>query len=260
MLTTAATYRMIASDIGRSLSVTARKPDVARETAYYLKNIGTVKSIEDFLADDRLFAYAMKAFGLKDMTYAKAFMRKVLAEGIDDPNSFANKLSDSRYRNFAETFNFVRHGETTTLFQRTQQDTVDKYMRQTLEEDAGSQNEGVRLALYFQRKAPSISSAYGLLADPALLAVVQTALGLSPATATADIDRQAAMISQRLDVRDLKDPAKLQKFIDRFLALWEAASPNAARTPASLLIGQPIELGLRPDLLASLQSLKMGVR
>jgi Protein of unknown function (DUF1217) len=256
VLTAAAGYRIISSDIARSLEATAKKPDVARETAYYLDNIGEVKSIDDFLADSRLFSYAMKAFGLGEMTYARAFMRKVLSEGVDHGRSFANSLADPRYRQFAETFNFARYGEATTSFQRAQQGTVDAYVRQTLEEDAGRQNEGVRLALYFQRKAPGISSVYNILGDRALLTVVQTALGLSPLTAAADIEKQAEMISKRLDIADLKDPVKLQKFIDRFVSLWEVANPSASPGPAAILIGQPVEFGIRPDLLATLQNLK----
>ena len=103
------------------------------------------------------------------MAYAKAFMRKVLEEGVDDPDSFANKLTDKRYRNLPSRFNFKRYGETTTAFDRTQQGTVDKYDRQTLEEQAGAKDDGVRLALYFARKAPDVESVSGLLADPALL-------------------------------------------------------------------------------------------
>ena len=68
------------------------------------------------------------------MTYAKAFMRKVLNEGVDSSDAFANQLADSRYRDFADTFNFKRYGETTTIFDRTRQGTVDKYVRQMLEE------------------------------------------------------------------------------------------------------------------------------
>ena len=95
------------ANLTRSLKAAADKPQVARETAYYLDNIEKVKSIDDFLADDRIFAYAMKAFGLGDMTYAKAFMRKVLTEGIASSDTFANKLADKRYREFADTFNFA---------------------------------------------------------------------------------------------------------------------------------------------------------
>jgi len=43
---------------------------------------------------------------LKDrMTYAKAFMKKVLESDLTDTDSFANKLTDSRYKTFAASFN-----------------------------------------------------------------------------------------------------------------------------------------------------------
>jgi hypothetical protein len=258
VLTTLAGYRLIAADLPRSLNNTAAKPPVARESAYYLAHVEGVKSIDDFLADNRLFAYAMKAFGLGDMAYAKAFMRKVLTEGIDKRDSFANGLSDPRYREFAEAFNFARYGATTTIFDRTRQGTVDRYVRQTLEEDAGQQNQGVRLALYFARKAPAVTSAYGILADAALLKVVQTALGLPPETSLMDIDRQAEMIGKRLDIKDLQDPEKLQTFLGRFASLWEVEHTSAAQVSPAVLFTQPLELGVGSDLLASLQNLRLG--
>jgi hypothetical protein len=259
--TTLTSYALIASNLPRSLTTTAAKPQVSRETAYYLAHIENVKSIDDFLADDRVFAYAMKAFGLKDMAYAKAFMRKVLTEGIDKRDSFANTLSDARYREFVETFNFARYNTTTTIFERTRQGTVDRYVRQTLEEDAGAQNEGVRLALYFERKAPSITSALGILADAALLKVVQTALGIPAATSAMDLDKQAQIISARLDVADLKDPDKLASFLRRFASLWELDNPSSsfgADGQTAVLFSQPLELGIGGDLLASLQNLRLG--
>ena len=109
MLTTLASYATITANLQRSLGVTAAKPQVARETEYYLAHIEDVKTIDDFLGDDRVFAYAMKAFGLEDMAYAKALMRKVLEGGIDKRDSFANSLADQRYRDFVATFDFVRY-------------------------------------------------------------------------------------------------------------------------------------------------------
>jgi hypothetical protein len=242
----------------RSLQTTAERPDIARQTQYYLKKIGTVKSIDAFLADDRLFRYAMKAHGLEEMSYAKAFMRKVLEEGVDADDSFANTLTDSRYREFAETFNFQRYGETATVFERTQQGTVDKYYRQSLEEDAGARDEGVRLALYFERKAPEAESVLELLADRALLRVAQTIAGLSEATGALDIDRQAALISRRLDIEDLKDPEKLQQLITRFTSLWEAQRQPDFSSSNAILIGAQISFGISGDLLASIQNLRLG--
>lgn len=257
MLTTSVTYRAIAGDMQGSLARTAATPTVERATAYYLENIGEVRSVDDLLADHRLYSYAMEAFGLGEMTYAKAFIRKVLEEGVDDSASLANRLADQRYRAFAETFDFARYGEATTAFDRTQQGTVDRYVRQTLEEGAGEQNEGVRLALYFERKVPEIDSAMDILADPALLKVVQTALGLSPLTAAASIDRQAEMISERLDIADLQDPEELGKFMVRFTSLWDLEHASAPATPL-LLGGQARPFGLSADLLLSLQGLRLG--
>ena len=48
----------------------------------------------------------MKAHGLEDMTYAKAFMVKALKEGVADPDSFANKLTDKRYAEFVTSYQF----------------------------------------------------------------------------------------------------------------------------------------------------------
>jgi len=60
---------------------------------------------------------------------------------------------------------------TTTIFDRTRQGTVDAYVRQTLEEDAGARNEGVRLALYFNRKAGDIKAAGFIIVNASANAV-----------------------------------------------------------------------------------------
>lgn len=107
MINTFTSFHLINRDLSRSLERIQSQPVVQRETEYYQANIGRVTSIKEFVDDDRLFRYAMKAHGLEDMTYAKAFMVKVLEEGVSDPESFANKLTDKRYADFARTYNFA---------------------------------------------------------------------------------------------------------------------------------------------------------
>ncbi len=257
MFTTPVGYKLIASDLTAALERTAEQPQVERESEYYLAAIKNIKSVDEFLSNDRVFKYAMKAFGLQEMDYAKAFMRKVLTEGIDRSDTFANKLTDLRYREFAETFNFARYGETATIFERTRQGTVDKYVRQTLELNAGQSNEGVRLALYFQRKAEGVATPFHLMADRALLKVTQIALGIPEATSTMDIDRQADLISKKLDIADLKEPEKLDKFIERFTVMWEMenASSTAASNPIVQLVQGSSSL-IDQDLLTQIQSVR----
>ena len=111
MVSTYIDYNLLTRDMKTSLQRTAQQTLVARETEYYKANIGNVTSIDEFLGDYRLYAYAMKAHGLEDMTYAKAFMRKVLESDLSDDNSYANMLTDDRYQNFARAFSFSQSTE-----------------------------------------------------------------------------------------------------------------------------------------------------
>jgi hypothetical protein len=259
MVSTVASYQLISKNLDRSLEQTARKPDVSRDTAYYQAHIGEVTSIDDFIGDYRLFSYAMRAHGLSDMIYAKAFLRKVLTEGTSSSSSFANSLVDTRYREFATAFDFANLGADATQATSATSGTVEKYVRQALEADAGEENDGVRLALYFERKAPGITSAYQILSDKALLKVTQTALGISPLTSMADVDKQATMLTNSIDFTDFQDPDKLRTFLQRFSAMWETDNGQTTSTTApSILIDQPIETGISADTLASLQNLKIG--
>ena len=206
------------------------------------------------MKNDRVFKFAMKSFGLEDMDYAKAFMKKMLSEGVESRTAMANRLSDKRYGEFVKVFNFARYGELTTTFAATGAGTVDRYVRQTLEETAGAQNEGVRLALYFQRKASSVTSAYALLGDPAMLKVVQTVLGL-PVGQRTDVDATAKLIEQRMKIADLKNPEKVQKLLQRFTAVWDAKT-SVATGSVDQISGGFAGGGMSLDLLYSLQKLR----
>ncbi len=259
MTTTYTSYRLISQDLSQSLGRVAQKADVARETEYYLSKIGSIKSIDDFMADSRIYNYALKAHGLEDMAYAKAFIRKVLTEGVDSDDAFANKLSDSRYADLAKTFNFVAHGEATTAFDKAQKGVADAYLRQTLEQDAGDDNAGVRLALYFERKASTITSGMSILADDALAEVVRIALGIPNEVAASDVDKQAAYLEKSLNIEDFQDPEKVGRFLERFTAMWELQNPSETYDPLAVF-GSSAGHGISPDLLLSINSLKLGGR
>jgi hypothetical protein len=257
MVTTYTEYHSIVRDIVSSLNQTSEKKPVALETAYFEKTIGSIKSIDDFLGNTRLFKYVMKAFGLEDLDYAKGLVRKVLSDGVDSATSLARRMSDDRFLALATTFNFARDGANATAKTAARQGVVDRYVRQTLEDSAGADNQGVRLALYFQRQAPNLTSAYGILADSALTKVVETALGLPDAMAAANIDTQAAAITQRLNISDLKDPAKVDHLIGRFAAAWDATDTTTA-DPVLSLFGTSGTPSLDLDLILTLNTLKHG--
>jgi hypothetical protein len=204
----------------------------------------------------------MNAFGLSDLAFAKGYMRKILEEGVADPSSLVNRTADPRLREFARVFDFDTFGTTTMERPATGRAVVDRYVRQTLEEQAGRRDgEGVRLALYFERMAPSIDSPFDILGDKALSQVARTVLGLPEAFAGADIDRQAQVLSERLDIASLSDPAEVDSLLTRFTALWDATRGGGATDPVLSLFGPgSASPTISLDLALSVSSLRLGGR
>ena len=83
-----------------------KSPDLQREIDYFKENIGKVTSTAELVGDRRLLAVALGAFGLSEEVNKQAFVRKVLDEGTDERTAFANRLGNSDYIAFAETFSF----------------------------------------------------------------------------------------------------------------------------------------------------------
>jgi len=253
-------YRLITQNMERTLALTANRAPVKLESEYWLQNAGNVASIEDLLSDTRLFRFAMSAFGLEDLANAKGYMRKILEEGIAEPTTLANRTNDPRISEFAAAFDFDTFGTTTMTRAVTGQNVVDRYVRQTMEVDAGElDGEGVRLALYFERKAPEVATVFDILADSALIEVVRTTLGLPSEFSGADLERQAAVIGERLDIADLSDPEALHKLLVRFTAVWDATE-NPVSDPVLSLFGAGTQqqASVSLNLALSLSSLRLG--
>ncbi len=230
-----ATTTAYAASVG---SDPASKTAAAAETAYYKSTIGTVNSVGALLADKRLVAYVEKAYGLPAGTSTDQ-LRSVLTSDPMAATSVASTLGPS-YRSVAAAFSFAATGllkQSTTAGAQTapQQIATDTaYGRSALEDEAGTDNTGVKLALYFQRVAPTITSGYGILADKALLQVFQTVLGLPASSAKADIDAQARYLQSKVNFADLKDPVKLNQMVQRFAALYDLANPTSTDTVSAL--------------------------
>ena len=260
MLSTTASFLAISNNLAAQQTATANQAQVKNDTAYYLANIGKVTSVADFVGNYRLFSYAMKAYGLEDMNYAKGLMTQVLEGGVTSSSALANTLSDPRYKAFATAFNFAGQGTSATSSAAATTGTTSLYVDQSLEDNQAQSNPGVQLALYFTREASSVTNLYGLLADKNLLQVVQTAFGL-PASATANIDAEEQTLSKYVSVADLQDPAKVKDIAERFTAMYDLAGDNtssAASGIAQIFAGSSATTGFSSSLLLSLQGLKLG--
>jgi hypothetical protein len=237
-----------------------------KENAYYHDTINQVRSLDHFLGDKRLVAYALKAYGLEEVNISTGTLRSVLTSDPFDRESFVSRLRDDRLRDLAAAFNFTPEGKIGRVPAQELQsrsdvlETGDLYVRQSMETEAGRQSEGVRLALYFQRKGPNITSAFDILADKAVFEVVRTALNLPASMSQADIEVQAQVLIKRINPADFRDPTKLDKFLTRFCAMYDLNNGGLATVSAASVIlgGGQSSIGTNQSLLSSLQSLTIA--
>jgi hypothetical protein len=182
----------------------ADAPQSRRDTEYFAEKIGSVTTPEQLVADRRLLSVALGAFGLDEDIDAKAFVVKVLEEGTLRRDSLANRLADTRYRDFARAFGFG-DGLPRTGLTGFAEEIVSAYRDRQFEIDVGAQDTGLRLALSLDRDLTAIAERrlseqgkwFAVLGQAPLREVFETALGLPSAFGALDLDRQVETLQER---------------------------------------------------------------
>ena len=221
----------------------AAKTAAEKESKYYQDKIATISTRKEFLADRRLVDVALVAKGIDPSKVTDDYIKKIFESDLDDPKSFARTEKDYRFAELAASFNFNKNGDVI----RTASDqiqtsgeimsTMNLYLRQTIESNEGEENAGVRLALYFERKAGEITSAYDILADDALAQVFRTMFSLPDEIASMDIDQQAKLVDKYLNLQDLNDPDKLSAMLKRFTIMYDLANDTSSSALVSIISG-----------------------
>ena len=231
-------YRMVEASFDKQQTAFRNSAPVKREIDYFKTAIAKVTSADDLVKDYRLFRFVLSAYGLDSQIDAKAFMKKVLAQDPNDTDSLSNKLVDSRYQAIAKAFNFYNVGNANLKKASFIDGLVDKYVTAEFEKSTEQNNPGVRLALYFKRMAPTVTSWYQIMGDKPLYEVVRTALQIPAAGSETGVESQAKVLEKRIGLANLKDPKFLESFINRFLANYDQTNAPATLSVASLI--QPL--------------------
>lgn len=237
-MSTSVVLRLVNATEEKDQALLRDQPQHAREIEYFLENIGSVESVEDLTDDYRLYSFVMKAYDLEDQIFGKAMMEKILKSDIDDRTSLVNRLTDSRFTDFHRAMGFSADGESNlnTIDASWKTAMVDKYVDTQWVNGKADENETLGTVLEFRRKASSISSAYDILRDTDLSEFFRTAFGLPEAMAGIDIDRQADVINERLDLETLSDPEVVEDLVKRYVALSDAISNPALENDGAVTL------------------------
>jgi hypothetical protein len=220
----------------------AVRAQATKDASEYQQAITGIDSVSDLLANRPMVDFILLAKGLDPRKVSTEFLKKIFSSDLNNPKSFANSENDPRFAEIVASFNFDSKGNVARLPMMGPQkrdqfrETQANYVEQSLEQQQGDANPGVRLALYFQRKAGDITSAYDILADKALSEVFRTTFDLPDSMAAMPIDQQAKFVDRFMKIKDLSDPAKVTKLLSRFSAMYDIRNSQSTGQGQSPLL------------------------
>ena len=241
-------WRVFDNTSDKQFEVFKKSPAIQRNLEYFRENIAEATSAKKLVADRKLLTVALGAYGLEDEINKKAFIQKVLEEGTDLSVSFANKLSDSRWRDFARDFGYGNFTGTRVGNEAFREQTANNYLERAFEAATGEVNTDMRLAMNFRREIARIAESatvdsagwFKIMGQPPLRAVMEGALGLPSSIGSADIDKQKELFERKAQQffgskspAVFKDPLKVEEALRRFFLQTEIQNGPSASTPGA---------------------------
>ena len=272
-------FRLLEQTEAAQRTIFDRQPQITRDVQYFRENIASVATAQDLVSDRQLLRVALGAFGLDEQINSGAFLRKILEDGTDDPLSLANRLVDTRFQRFAETFGFGNSGGAQTAEIGFAEQITTAFTDRQFEIAVGEQDNSLRLALNFRREIAEYANAsdpvdtafFQIIGDLPVRTVLEGALGLDTQSfGQLDIDRQQGILKD-LTRREFgaasaavfQDSEVVTRVIERFLARQQALNGPSASTPGftalSLLsanTGGLGSVGIQNIVLSGIQSFR----
>ena len=223
-----------------------RSPEIQRDIAYFKENIAAADTPEKLVADRRLLKVALGAFGLDEKLPHRAYMRKVLAEGSENPEAFANKISDPSFAQMAKAFGYGNLAGTNVRLSDFAASITDAYQTRQYERAVGEVDDTMRLALNFKREMASYTSGsstsvqwFKLMGNKPLREILETGLGLpSEIGNIKDVDRQqnlfrnaASKLFGSDDPAVMAQPENIETILRNYFARDAASRGPGPMTP-----------------------------
>ncbi|WP_226627511.1 DUF1217 domain-containing protein [Alloyangia pacifica] len=237
-LSTGLALRIVDATEDKEHELIQEEAEHKRAIDYFMENIESVETVDDLMADYKLYSFVMKAYDLEDQIFGKAMMEKILKSNIEEDDALVNKLTDDRFETFYNAMGFSEDGmaNLNTVDADWKATIVAAYVDTTYVNAKAEDNEALGMALEFRRKAANVTSAYDLLADADMAQFIRTALGLPDEIASGDIDKQAALLASRVDIEMLSDPDYVETLVKKYAAISDATSDLSSTNAAVQLM------------------------
>lgn len=235
----------------QQLATFGESAQVKRDTDHFAERIGSISSAEELVADRQVLTVALGAFGLSDDINNTFFIQKMLSDGTTADDALANRFTDSRYRDFSEAFGLGPGELRGSLRPGFADDIIARFQANSFEIATGEQDDTMRIALHAERTLPDLvqsdgtdaSKWFGIMGQPPLRSLFETALGLPAAFGQVDIDQQLTVFQERSesilgvsDPSEFADPETLDRLVTTFLARSQLTSIGTGASGAAIAL------------------------
>ena len=218
----------------QDVKITAAQPAVNVAIAAFTKAVNGATSMTQLLANPAFMNVLLTANGMSDQIGYTALATQALTSNLNDPNSLANQLTDTRWKTLAQNYDFSATGLASFQNPATIASIANLYATDTWETNQDQVTPGLSNALAFKAQASTITSVDQILGDPMMRTVVTTALGIPEQIAFQDLNAQEQAISTRLgSVSQFQNPTFVTSFVQKYLIAnaASASSSSSSSTP-----------------------------
>lgn len=214
----------------QQVAATAKEPVVQRSIAAFTAAVTSAKDVNSLLSNKAAMDVLLTASGLSDQKDYTALAKAALTSDLNDPDSLVNKLTDTRWKTLAGTYNFAANGLSKLKQPAAISSIAEAYAKTVWEQEEDRNTPGLANALTFKSLAASVTSVDAILGNMTLRTVVTTTLGIPKQIAFQSLNAQEKAITDRLDISRLQDPKFVASFAQRYLI---ANAQNAADSSSS---------------------------
>ena len=234
-------WRFLQSTYDRQMQGFRNAPVQKRDVAYFQNNIQSVSSAEQLVSDRRLLKVALGAFGLQDDINSRAFIRTILESDPSDTKSLVNRITDQRYKDLANAFDFSSGLGPKTTRAGFAGAMIARYETKEFEISVGEISQDMRLALSAKRELTELATQsstddtkwYKALGRPPLRRFLETALGLPRGFGQIDLDQQLGELKSKSkrnfgieSFDDFSKPKVIEAVVQRFQLLTQFNTLN----------------------------------
>jgi hypothetical protein len=213
-----------------------QRTDIQSDVSYFEENIGSITSVDDLFADQRLLTFILKAYDMESEAQYPGKIRKILESDLTDEDSLANRFSDPRYLSMAQDLDLFASGVSKLTSDTAIESIVEKFEQTSYEKHLDEQAPGVRVAIEFKRRLENVTTTLQLLGDSVLREVITKANYIPDEIAYQETESQVTAVEKKVNIDDLKnDPDQVEKLVLRYLSIKDTASSGSGGDNSYLL-------------------------